>query len=268
MYAVWSLSFLCTVALLQGSLSDQFNAALEAQNKKQYQHAFDLYCAIPVKTGNSIFNMGVIAYYEGQYTKAIALWRTACLSNSMSNSYQLTERVSCAIAQVKKEHSVPPALIGHPADDPRVFYHTVFLFVWYMQLVPLWIVQIVVLVLSILACGLLLGAIHNFARRRWILYIFFPLGIVICLAMYTIKMRTASYAIVQESIEMRRGPGDFFEPVGELSSLMEVLVETRASLWCKVRYQDKVGWVPEKALYVIDDHALCGIDIVNRSDNH
>jgi hypothetical protein len=122
--------------------------------------------------------------------------------------------------------------------------------------------------MSIFTCGMLFFAMHNAMQRRRVLYLLIPLALVMCLAMYTIKVRTSSYAIVHESIYMYRGPGDFFEPVVQLYPLTELLIETRALAWCKVRYQEKIGWVPEKALYIIDDHALCGIDIVNRSDHH
>ena len=269
MYKMWSLIVLLITNVSQGFASDQFNSALEMQKNKQYQQAFDLYCTMPVKTGTVMFNMGLIAYYEGQYAKAIALWRMAYSANSLFIGCSLMKRISFAMTQLKKEQQVPVFFEGDPADDSRLLQHLLFLSVWYTHCIPLWIVQVLVILISISIAGLLVCAIHSSIRRKWIVSILAFFGFLLWMGMYIVKTRTSSYAIIQESTQIYRGPGDFFESAGELYPLTEVLVEMRASLWCKVRYQDKTtGWVPEKALYIIDDHAMCGIDIVKRSDNH
>jgi hypothetical protein len=224
---------------------------------------------MPVKTGTVMFNMGLIAYYEGQYTKAIALWRMAYSANSLFNGCALMRRISFAMMQLKKEQQVPVPFEGDPADDSRLLQHLLFLTVWYTHFIPLWIVQVLVILISIGIAGVLVCAIHSSMRRKWIVSILVFFGCLLWMEMCMIQIRTSSYAIVQEPTQIYRGPGEFFEPTGELYPLTEVLVEMRTSLWCKVRYQDKTaGWIPEKALYIIDDHAMCGIDIVNRSDNH
>lgn len=269
MYIQICIGLVCVVNLVHASYSEQFYAALEAQNKKQYRQAFDLYCTMPVKTGNSFFNMGLIAYYEGQYVKALALWRTACSTHSIFDGYHLLKRASAAIAQLKQEQQVSTEYGGHPADDSRFLYHALFVVIWYLHIIPLWIFHVFVLIVGLCMAGFLLFSMHNTTVfRRWIILIGLFFGILISIALYTIKIRNIPYAVVQEPVEMYRGPGDFFESAGRLCSLTEVLVEARSLGWCKVRYQDKMGWVPEKGLYIIDDHAICGIDIVNRSDNH
>lgn len=265
MYSYCVSIFCVTTFFINTLASNQFEMAVYAHKNAEYEEAYRLYSSMPVKTSNSIFNMGLIAYNDGLYPQAIALWRLSCSMANIFNSYDVIQRVDFAINKLKDEQDVPHDFSGHPMDSKNIIYHSFFLFIWYLQLIPLWLLHVLCILISISLAILLFKVLKSPLKKRSVLLSFLLVSILLSFILYGIKLRTALYGVAQQAVELRQGPDDFFEPIIELSKLTELLIQSKVATWYKVRYQDAVGWVPEDAVYLINKHELFGVSVVNRS---
>lgn len=268
MYIYHFLSLMPYVFLIHSIFPNQFEQALENHQKNDLKQAYSLYCTIPKKTSNIIFNMALIAYHEQLYPKAIALWRIASLYTTIFTSYKIINATSSAIAHVKSEQKVPIEWSGHPMDSKKFLFHFIFVLCWYLQAIPLWIIQCLFILISIYIAIIVLMILKNsHPIKKKLLYLTIA-SIVLSFAGYNIKLRTASYGITEQVIKLRQGPEDFFESLAELSPLTELIIKVKKGSWYKVQYQNIIGWIPEQALYIIDNNEMCSIPIINRSQHY
>lgn len=249
--------------------SSQFQLALEAHKKNDFSQAEQLYCALPIKTSSIMFNMGLLAYRQQLYAKAIGFWRVACLYTTIGNSCVMMYRVAQAVEKLKKEQEVPIEWVAHPMDSKNIGGHLLFLLAWYIQVMPLWIVQLLFMLCSVIMAIALFQILKNNLRSRKIIAIICVGIIPLYCMLYSINLRTALYGVVQEKTELRQGPDDFFESTGQIvSPFTEVIIHEKHSSWYKIQYQDLVGWLPERTVYCINNNKDCGISIINWSMHH
>lgn len=260
--------FFFSIFLTNFIFSNQFQVALEAYKNNDFAQAERLYCMLPIKTSSALFNMGLVAYNQKLYPKAISFWRVACLYTTIGNRFSIVQRVAEAIERVKKEQEVPIEWAGHPMDSKNISGHILFLFTWYAQVMPLWIIQLLFIVCSaIMAIGLLQVFKSNIRNRKIIGIICIGIIPLYCM-LYTIHLRTALYGVVQQKVELRQGPDDFFESIIQVSPLTEVVIEEKYSSWYKVKYQEIVGWLPESTVYSVAHDTGCKISVIDGSMHH
>ncbi|RTL06670.1 hypothetical protein EKK58_05075 [Candidatus Dependentiae bacterium] len=267
--STWRLgAFFFCVFVTKCICSTQFDIAVENHKNNNFSDAEQLYCALPIKTSSVIFNMGLLAYHQQSYAKAIGLWRLACVYTTIGNSFTIIKRALEAIDQVKKEQQVPVEWIGHPMDSTQITWHLLFLLVWHLQVIPLWIIQLLFILCStIIVIALLQTFKKNIKSGKIIVSI--GLGIIVlCIMLYDIKVRTASYGVVQQKVALKKGPDEFFEDAEQISVLTEVLIKEKYSSWYKIQYQEVVGWLPEDTIYWVDHKQICGMPLINWSIDH
>lgn len=58
---------------------------------------------------------------------------------------------------------------------------------------------------------------------------------------------------IQQSVDMRSGPGSYYELVLRLNKGAQVTELEKEATWMKVRIDDKEGWIPEQSTYLAKD---------------
>lgn len=83
-------------------------------------------------------------------------------------------------------------------------------------------------------------------------YIFIPLLLLFVIGA-TAFVKYIDPLTVKNTVDMRNGPGSYYELVLRLNSGAEISEISKEQQWLKVKANDKEGWIPERAAYIEQD---------------
>ena len=87
------------------------------------------------------------------------------------------------------------------------------------------------------------------ARR----YLLFSLLILSIVGIATI-VKQAENLTIKNTVDMRNGPGSYYELILRLNSGAEVAKVDHQQQWLKVKAKEKEGWIPQRAVYIEKDN--------------
>lgn len=221
------------ISLQATQISEQelFLQANELYRGAYYADASEKYEALAHKGYAVWFNLGNCAYHLQEYAAAYAYWLRAereapiKVLQALEHNFVRLKQVAGIEAQQSRLQRLVKKISPFGV---QLCWIISWCLVWYMASTARWRMRRLIL--------LLVGALTIIC------------GILTVASYYIWKQQ---YGVTRHETTLYAGPDERYHKVGTIDNISAVLVQGRRDVWCKVRYKDLVGWMPEHDLIMV-----------------
>lgn len=229
MKRIWYIVLLCIFSC-RAHDEELFLQASDAYNKQEFDRALQLYQAMTKKGPGAWYNIGNCFYCLGQNISALGAWTHAyqtgfapVMKLSLSQIAHVHPHVIC---QQKSIFTYAPILMRF-LQCPIFVWQVLLLVLWYSIVYLIFQRKKKWLLVGILStCALLLGGL------LWLWY----------------TQGTTRWAITQEGVLMKAGPGNHCTQKNMIPRAAVVRWSDQEADWTKVAYETTSGWIPSDIL--------------------
>ena len=226
-----SMFFSCSLYAGDAQIFAQAN---RLYTQKHFAQALALYKTIAQKDAATWYNMGNSAFMSADYAQARVYWRRVernatawSLLNDVAHNLKNLDRIQ----GIEKQESSLAFLRRVVSTMPVRTLQFLFLFLWIM------------LVLA-------------FVRVRCVRNLRIPLCVCIVAVamMVTIRYTTTSRhvaVVMEKEATLFAGPDENYHVLAQLAQAREITLEDIDEHWCKVAYEQGVGWVKREAITIV-----------------
>ena len=240
-----------SIAGLHGARSSAqqvFEKANAHYKKGDAKKAFELYKQIPEKNVSVLYNMGNSAYKLEKFGYALLYWRKAEQKWGMFDRFELLENIALLKEKVAQLHGLN---FKKRSIIVRFFSRSKAIILSYLYTIPLFVLQFLFLLLW-LFLFLYLRFLYKTKQRFLIVLLFSACAIIGALMMTRYGLNTKLRGIiVEKKVELRSGPSDYFQPLGNLFEADEVIVKKESDGFVKVKSKSAIGWIKKDSVHRI-----------------
>jgi tetratricopeptide (TPR) repeat protein len=203
-----------------------FLQAVQAQQNRKYDQAFNLYEQIQPKGWAVFYNVAHIYYDQKKYASALAYLLKAQRQAGMHDYSIINDQISIVYKQ-----------LGKPEMGSSIFTFTKAA----LSVVSLLFLQLLFLVLFFILLWMLKKRKRGYIGYIIIFSLILPVSVGLFVKGYA--QRYTGGVIIENEVPLRVGPQDNYEKIGHLPYAQRVIIQKQVRDWYLVQTPLQQGWV-------------------------